>query len=269
MVNEKGNNTDLIEDRTKKAKAAMISCLSMCNEVTMGLFFVSSAVILYESVFLATLLSNCQTWRNLNIEEYKKLEITQLRYLKRVMKAPLSTPNAFVFLEFGALPVKRILHIRQISFLHHIVCLDSNDPVRKMFEAQQQLPFEKNWANEVIPLLDEYHLTEYDIRNMSKPAWKEIVKHNVTQAALAQLSSDIKFKTKTKHLSYNFFISQPYMHHYSHKQASIIFKLRSFSIDCKGNRKSANNDLTCRLCKAADETQHHIINCPRVCGDGT
>ena len=104
---------------------------------------------------------------------------------------------------------------------------------------------------------------------MSKPAWKEIVKHNVTQAALAQLSSDIKFKTKTKHLSYNFFISQPYMHHYSHKQASIIFKLRSFSIDCKGNRKSANNDLTCRLCKAADETQHHIINCPRVCGDGT
>ena len=106
----------------------MVNCLSMCNEVTLGLFFVTSAIILYESVFLATLLSNCQTWRNLNNEDYKKLEVTQLRYLKRVMKAPLSTPNAFVFLEFGALPVKRILHIRQLSFLHHIVCLDSDDP---------------------------------------------------------------------------------------------------------------------------------------------
>ena len=269
MVNEKGNNRDLIDDKVKNAKAAIINCLSMCNEVILGLFFVTSAIILYESVFLATLLSNCQTWRNLNNEDYKKLEITQLRYLKRVMKAPLSTPNAFVLLEFGALPVKRILHIRQLSFLHHIVCLDSDDPVRKMFESQQQLPFEKNWANEVIPLLDEYLLSEYDIRNMSKPAWKEIVKVNVTHAAMAQLSSDIKFKTKTKHLSYNFFNSQPYMHHFSHKQASIIFKLRSFSIDCKGNRKSANNDITCRLCKAADETQQHVINCPLVRVNGT
>ena len=38
MINEKGTNVDMIEDRIMKAKAAMTNCLSTCNEVTMGLF---------------------------------------------------------------------------------------------------------------------------------------------------------------------------------------------------------------------------------------
>ena len=267
-VNERGNNKDMIEDRVKNAKAAMANCLSMCNEVTLGLFFVTSALILYDSVFLATLLSNCGTWRNLSKEDYKKLEITQLRYLKRVMKAPLSTPNAFVYLECGALPVRQIIHIRQLSFLHHILHLQSDDPVRKVFEAQKLLPYEKNWANEVLPLLGEYDLSEYDIDSISKDAWKDIVKHNITQVAQTQLSSVIKEKSKTKHLSYNRFIRQSYMDIFGHKQASVIFKLRSFSVDCKANRKSSNSDFTCRLCKTAVETQDHVINCPAVRGDG-
>ena len=266
-VNEKGNNVDLIEGKVKSAKAALTECLAMCNEITMGLFFVESATILYQSVFLATLLHNCQAWRNLTNNDLKKLEVTQLSYLKRVMRAPLSTPNAFVFLEFGVLPVKYIIQIRQLTFLHHILGLDNHDPVRKTFEAQQLLPFEKNWANEVLPLLVFYGISDYDVASISKDTWKTIVNQKVSETAFNHLKDMIKDKTKTKHLSYSSFSSRPYMHQFSHKQASIIFKLRSFSIDCKGNRKSSNKDLTCRLCKAEEETQLHIINCSAVARD--
>ena len=78
IVNEKANNVDLIDGKVKGAKGAMMECLSMCNEVTMGLFFIESAIILYQSVFLATLLHNCQAWRNLTSDDLKKLEVTQL-----------------------------------------------------------------------------------------------------------------------------------------------------------------------------------------------
>ena len=264
MVNEKGNNVDLVEDRTKKAKGAMINCLSMCNEVTLGLFFVDSALILYQSVFLATMLSKCQSWRNLSKDNLKKLEVTQFRYLKRIMRAPLSTPNAFVFLEFGALPVNYVIHIRQLTFLHHILSLENHDPVKQMFEFQQLLPYEKNWANEVLPLLEEYQLSDYEICNVSKDAWKRRVTDNVSQAAFNKLTSYIKDKTKTKHLSYSSFCPQPYMSQFKHKHASILFKLRSFSVDCRANRKSSNNSLSCRLCNSEDETQLHIVNCPIV-----
>ena len=167
IINEKGTNSDMIDDKVNNAKAAMANCLSMCNEITLGLYFVESATILYGSVFLQTLLFNSHAWRNLTKADYKKLEVVQIRYLKRIMRAPLSTPNSFVYLKFGDLPVKYIIQCRQLNFLHHILGLESTDPVRKTHEAQKLLPFEKNWTNEVLPLIDEYELTGIDIQNIS------------------------------------------------------------------------------------------------------
>ena len=267
MVNEKGNNKDLVEDKVQKAKAAMINCISMCNEVTLGLFFIESANVLYESVFMATLLSNCQTWRNLSNDDYRKLQTTQLRYLKRIMQAPLSTPNLFVYLEFGALPAKYVIQIRQLTFLRHILGLEDHDPVRLTHEAQKLLPYEKNWTNEVLPLLQVYQLSEYDIADMSVEAWKHLVKSKVSQVAFDELTTQIKDKTKTKHLSYSSFNFQPYMRQYNHMQAMVIFKLRSFSVNCKANRKSSNLNLVCRLCNEELETQDHIINCSAIFKD--
>ena len=133
--------------------------------------------------------------------------------------------------------------------------------------AQQLLPYEKNWANEVLPLLNSYELSGYEIVGTSKDAWKSRVTHNVTVVAFKHLTSQIKDKTKTKQLSYNTLGFQPYMHQYSHKQACTLFKLRSYSVDCKVNRKSSNNNLTCRLCDCEDESQIHVINCSLVRGD--
>ena len=254
VVNEKGSNTDMIEDKILRAKAALTSCLSLCNEITLGLFFVESAFILYQSVFLATLTSNSQSWRKLTKADYRALEVMQIRYLKRIMKSPLSTPNSFVYLEFGALPIKYVIHCRQLGFLYHIIALDDLDPVRRMHEYQKLLPYEKNWTNEVIPLIAEYGLSTIDITSVSKDSWKETVKKKVMEKAFIQLTTDISDKSKTKHLQYETFSFQPYMHSFTYKQACIIFKLRSHSIDCKDNRKSSNSDRFCRLCKTVDET---------------
>ena len=105
--------------------------------------------------------------------------------------------------------------------------------------------------------------------NISKDSWKLKVTHNVSQSAFDQLTAQIKDKTKTGHLSYTTLCFQPYMRQLSHKQASIVFKLRSCSIDCKANRKSSNINLSCRLCEEEDETQLHIINCPSFCSGKT
>ena len=93
------------------------------------------------------------------------------------------------------------------------------------------------------------------------------MKCNITQVAFGQLTTLIKDKTKTKHLSYTSFNFQPYMRQYNLMQASLIFKLRSFSVDCKENRKSSNLNLVCRLCNEELETQYHIINCPAIFKD--
>ena len=126
------------------------------------------------------------------------METVQVRYLKRIIEAPLSTPNYFVFLEFAKLPATYVIHTRQLTFLHHICNLEETDPVRRLYEAMKLLPYEKNWANEISLLLDTYGLENHQIIKMSKEAWKKIVKKNVTKVAFASLVEVAKNKSKTR-----------------------------------------------------------------------
>jgi hypothetical protein len=216
IVNEKGSNADMVADKIKKAQAAMANNLAMVNEVTMGVHFVSSAFLLYQSVFLATLLSNAQTWRRLTIANIKAIETVQLRYLKRVMKAPLSTPNAFVLLEYGTLPASAVIHRRQLAYLHHILLLEDSDPFKKSYHNQQQLPFEKNWTNEVLPLMEKYELELDTARLVSRNVWKTSVKKKVEAVAFQTLLDEAATKSKIMRLHYPTLTQQQYLTKYTH-----------------------------------------------------
>ena len=263
IVNEKGTNVDMINDKTTKARSAMVNCLSLCSELTMGIYLLKASIVMYNSVFLATLLFNCQAWTNLTKSDIKSLETTQIRYLKRAVHAPLSVTNSFTYLEFGVLPAAYIVQYRQLSFLYHILTLDDTDPVKVMYHEQKTLPFEKNWANHMAHILELYHLDEAQIHTMSKDSWKRIAKKAICDHVFQLLSKDAASKSKTKAICYSSFSHQGYLYQYRFKDACTIFKLRSGSVDCKGNHKSSTKtNMLCRLCKLCDETQRHIINCP-------
>ena len=82
--------------------------------------------------------------------------------------------------------------------------------------------------------------------------------------AFEYLRQECRKMPKTKTLKYSKFKAQAYLFKYPTDVASIMFKLRAKSVDCKGNRKSSYPDLICRLCKNADEVQEHVINCPSI-----
>ena len=46
-----------------------------------------------------------------------------------------------------AIPIENEIHVKQLTFLHHVLSLDDNDPVRKTYHQQTKFPFEPNWAN--------------------------------------------------------------------------------------------------------------------------
>ena len=268
VINEKGTNVDMIEDKVKSARTAMINCLALCSELTMGVHLVKASLVMYGSVFLAKLLFNCQAWTNLTKSDIKKLETTQIRYLKRSVHAPLSVTNSFTFLEFGVLPASYLIHYRQLSFLYHILKLGNLDPVKMMYYEQKSLPFEKNWANHMEFILGYYGLDPDEIFVLSKQAWKSKAKKAVRDKAFLCLSLDSTSKSKTEKIYYSSFNRQSYLFQYKFKDACTIFKLRSRSVNCRGNQKSSNKSITCRLCNTCDETQQHIINCP-ISTDGT
>ena len=89
----------------------------------------------------------------------EELERLQLKCVKKILTLPQSTTNSFVFLEFGALPLKYITEKDKLPFFHHISRLKNNDPVKMMLENMKKFPEEINWWNQINTLLTKYQIT--------------------------------------------------------------------------------------------------------------
>ena len=117
--------------------------------------------------------------------------------------------------------------------------------------------------------LQKYSLVsdEQEIKKMGKEKWKTLVKQKVESFWFDYLVHECGVMKKTQHLKYDKLKGQEYLTSMSPQDAQIIFRARLGCINCKGNMPSAHRgNLTCRLCKMADETQEHILNCPVVRG---
>ena len=180
------------------------------------------------------------------------------------MNAKQAAANSFVFLELGILPVKYEIHKRQLSFLYHIIHLNEEDPVKKVWRFQRTLPCYGNWWNGVEKLLEKYQidLNEEQIMTMSKETFKQKVKKEVRRVALEELIQENQTKEKTKHIDYNQLKAQSYITELYPSHSIIIFKCRSQTLNIKQHMKyQYENNKHCRWCGVSDETIQHIVSC--------
>lgn len=269
IFNSSGNNTDLIADRVKKGKACTINAMSLCGEVTMGMFTIDTLILLYRCIFLAIVLYNAQAWSNLTANNIRDLQVIQLRYLKRMLHAPTSTSNIVTFLETGTLPIENEIHIRQLTFLHHIINLQDDDPVKTTYYQQMKYPYEPNWANAVVELRSKYDVgvDDDEISMVSKESWKRIVKAKVYMYVMEELKEKAMLQKHAQQLSYPSKLQmQNYMSHLPSINARKIFHIRSGTIDLRAHRKyKYGENVSCRLCNGGTEDANHVVNeCPAI-----
>ena len=263
IFNTKGDNSDMMQDRVRRGTAAMISIEAIMADLQLGPHTISVYLLLYYALFLSTMLFNSQAWSNLSRKDIEKLQTCQLKMLKKIVGGARSTSNAFTYLELGVLPISYEIHKRQISFLHHILTLEDDDPVKMMYDNQKKLPGERNWYNGVKKLLEEYNITmsEEDIKDKSKEAFKNIVKQAINKTALANLVEECGNQKKTSTLVYTKLKPQSYLTALYPWQSKIVFRCRSKTLDIKTHQKYKFNDAICRWCNLEDETLCHIVNC--------
>ena len=263
IFNALGNNEDLIADRIKRGTAAMVSIHGFMRETSVGPYTLSVYLLLHNAILLSSILFNCQAWSNITEKQIKELRTLQLRYLKKMMGVRSATANAFVYLELGVLPIEYEIHKRQISFLHHIINLSEDDPVKKVWRNQTLLPEHKNWWSDVKNLMKKYSIlfSEEEIKAMSKDAFKQKVKEAVKIFAFQSLKEECQSKTRTESVRYEKFCIQDYINTMNPNIAKIIFKCRSKTLSIKDHSKFKHSDNLCRWCGVNDETLQHIVNC--------
>ena len=167
--------------------------MALCSDVTLGIHAVETLLMLYRCLFVQVVLFNAQAWSNLTKTDIKGLQTVQLKFLKRIFHAPSSTSNPLTFLETGILPIQYEIQLRQLSYLHHILTLEDDDPVKQSYQQQLLYPMAPNWANEVMDIRKKYSIIESDseIANLSKDRWKHIAKDKVNPIALENLNQEI------------------------------------------------------------------------------
>ena len=261
LINNKGTNLDLVSDRYQRGITAMIKIEALVRETGLGIHTVNVHLLLYRSLFLSCVLFNSQVWRNLSEKDINKLENLQLRCLRKIFNVPHSTLRAFVYLEFGAVPIRYIIHQNQLMFLHHIIHLEDDDPVKKMWENMKLLSGESNWWSSVKSLLEKHNIELEDVQNSNRDRFKLLIKRKIQDVTLKELTKDCKEKKKTSFLSYETLQPQDYLGHLYPCQSRIIFQCRSKTLDIKDHRSYKYKDRLCRKCGINEETVQHVTNC--------
>ena len=67
-------------------------------------------------------------------------------------------PTAALYLETGCIPVRYILKKRRLMYLHHILTRNSNELIRRVYEAQKSAPVKDDWILQVKEDLKEFKI---------------------------------------------------------------------------------------------------------------
>ena len=261
ILNEKGNNDDLVEDRIKKGNGSTVNIFSTIQDVTLGSFTIETTLLLYNSIYLASLLYNSQSWSCLKRKDINKLQGNQLSFLKRLLHSPKCTPTSILLGETGILPIEYEINSRKLVFLQHILKLDPTDPVKTCFYEQLKYEHENNWANEVNKIRRDIQLESDDenIQMMSKTSWKEKVKEAIKRSAIEKLNSDCQRLKKVKQ-QYKEITVKDYLLKLNTGEARIVFAYRSGTLNIKTHRPYSYDDKLCRQCGEQEESVNHIVN---------
>ena len=158
------------------------------------MYAVQTLLMLHHSLLIPVVLTNCCSWTKLSPANILLLQRVQTKYLKRTLHSPQSTPNAITFLETGVMPIEFEIHKRQLNYLHKVLTLDNDDPVKRMYNELLKYPCAQNWSNEIKTLRCKYNLLETDeeIESLNKGRWKRKVKKTIRQSALTFLNNEKK-----------------------------------------------------------------------------
>ena len=102
-----------ILSRKSKAFGITKQILAILEEVCFGSFQFEVAMILRASLFLNSILTNCEAWYNIKKQEIDILEKSDENLLRKFFEAPCTTPKCMLYLESGCKPIRFTLMARR------------------------------------------------------------------------------------------------------------------------------------------------------------
>ena len=123
----------MCRERHLKAKGTSVELCSLSRGLSLGIRQIESMLILYKTVFVPRLIYNCEAWSKLKAADYKILQSAQLKFMRKILEVPRSTPTAALYLELGMWPIRYEIEIRQLFFLKRVLNKTADDPCLQVY----------------------------------------------------------------------------------------------------------------------------------------
>ena len=114
------------------------------------------------------------------------IETIDIEFLRKILKAPVSTPKEILFLELGVLPLREIIKQRRLNFLFYLIHQKNESMLKRVFQSQMKNRTKRDWISTVLQDMEELdlNLTFADIQKMSKGNWKDLIKRSIIEPYL-------------------------------------------------------------------------------------
>ena len=217
-------------------------------------------------MLLNGILFNSEIWYNVKEEEVKKLSQVDEYLLRSILGAPSKTPKEALYLETGCVPIKFILKMRRLMYLHHILSRPQEELIRKFYEAQKCKMSKGDWAKTAEENLKELKMkmTDEKISQISKHKFKRILKKNIYKEAFDELIEKKDSHSKMSETKYDKLEPQSYLKSdsgLSNEEKYLLMKFRTRMAELRNNFQNKYQDQLCQLCKAEVEDQSHLFRC--------
>ena len=198
IISNSGKNTSNIKSRIAKGLGTITKIMSMLEKITLGEYYFQSALLLRESLFVNSLLTNAEVWYGLSASDIKQLEDLDKSLLRRFLGTKTSTPGEALYLELGCLDINTILKARRINDLHYLANRKPEEMIQRFFIAQWKYPCKQDWTEQVKEDLNDFNIPsdlEF-LKSKSKSSFKKLVKKKAKEFAFKSYLQKKKQKTR-------------------------------------------------------------------------
>ena len=239
IISVDGRNTKNIIARKGKAIGITNKITSILQEMCFDPYYFEVALALRNSLFLSSVLVNSEAWYGLTDDEKSDLEKQDEYLLRKILECPSNSPKCMLYLETGCKPIRFLIMMRQLMFLHYILKEEKDSLIRRFFETQARNPGRNDWVTTVRSNLEylEIWLDFEQIEMCTEYQFRNLVQKSIEEKCFEYLIEEKNKKNKVKHIQYQKQELQKYLMpgKLSNHQAKKNFLLRNRMLETKDN----------------------------------
>ena len=190
VLKSAGGVRETISDRRNKGWGKVAQILGILGEVPLGQYRIEVGLLLRKAILTSALLYSAEAWSAVSEKEIKQLEQVDSALLKGLLESHSKTATSFYYLETGSLMLRHILRINRVMYLHHILGLEKDEIVRKIYEKQKEAPLKGDWFK-LIQKDFEFMETDFDEEEISRTpreTYRKIINELIKIAAFKELT---------------------------------------------------------------------------------